>query len=183
MRSEQNGLLTILSFSKNTKMSKISIAQLTHLYDDHADAVYRFSLRLCCGRHADAEDLTQETFVAAMDSWKRFLGKSTVRTWLFRIALYRHQAQTRRTAPTQVALLETVPTSENLAAQAMLRLTLSDALATLPDILHEAFILVKCEGMTYREAATLLGVPQGTVQSRVHEACCRLRQQLAYLEN
>jgi RNA polymerase sigma-70 factor, ECF subfamily len=164
-------------------MSKISVTQLTHLYDAHADAVYRFSLRLCRGRHADAEDLTQETFVAAMDSWKRFLGKSTVRTWLFRIALYRHQAQNRRIIPTQVAFLETVPTNENLAAQTVLSLTLSDALATLPDIIHEAFVLVKCEGMTYKEAATLIGVPQGTVRSRVHEACCRLRQQLVHLEN
>jgi RNA polymerase sigma-70 factor, ECF subfamily len=164
-------------------MSKISLASPARLYDDHADAVYRFSLRLCRGRHADAEDLTQETFLAAISSWKRFLGKSTVRTWLFRIALYHHQAQHRRTTPTQVALLETVPTNENLAVQTTLRLTLIDALATLPDILHEAFVLVKCEEMTYKEAAVLLNVPQGTVQSRVHEACCRLRQQLANLEN
>jgi RNA polymerase sigma-70 factor, ECF subfamily len=152
------------------------------LYDKHADAVFRFSLRLCRGCHADAEDLTQETFLAAIGSWKRFLGHSTVRTWLFRICLYRHQAQNRGVKPPQVALLETLPTHENLARQTTLRLTLSAALATLPDILHEAFVLVKCEGMTYKEAGVLLGVPQGTVQSRVHEACCRLRQQLTDLE-
>jgi hypothetical protein len=52
------------------------------------------------------------------------MGKSAVRTWLFRICLYRHQAQNRGVKPPQVALLETLPTHENLAGQTTLRLTL-----------------------------------------------------------
>jgi RNA polymerase sigma-70 factor, ECF subfamily len=149
---------------------------LTTLYDEHANAVFRFSLRLCCGNHADAEDLTQETFLGAIDSWKRFLGKSAVRTWLFRIALYRHRAKNRR--PTPEILPETLKATGDLANETTLKITLDNALAQLSDAQHEAFVLVKCEGMTYKEAAKLLAIPQGTVQSRVHEATCHLRNYL-----
>ncbi len=55
------------------------------------------------------------------------------------------------------------------------RMTLEAALATLPSELYEAFVLVKSEGLKYREAALVLGVPQGTVQSRVHDAVQKLR--------
>ena len=54
-------------------------------------------------------------------------------------------------------------------------MTLETALAALPDSLREAFILVKAEGLTYREAAAALEIPQGTVQFRVHEASKRLQ--------
>ena len=59
------------------------------------------------------------------------------------------------------------------------RLVLEDALGRLPVTLREAFLLVKAEGLKYREAAQVLGVPQGTVQSRVHDAVVRLRILLA----
>jgi len=54
-------------------------------------------------------------------------------------------------------------------------LALSCALAALPPDLREAFLLVKAEGLKYREAAQVLEIPQGTVQFRVHQASRRLR--------
>ena len=53
--------------------------------------------------------------------------------------------------------------------------TLTCALAALPPDLCEAFLMVKAEGLKYREAAQVLNIPQGTVQFRVHQACRRLR--------
>ena len=57
-------------------------------------------------------------------------------------------------------------------------LALEEALRTLPEPLAHAFVLVKCEQLCYREAAEVLGIPQGTIQFRVHEASQRLRKAL-----
>jgi RNA polymerase sigma-70 factor (ECF subfamily) len=55
------------------------------------------------------------------------------------------------------------------------RISLARALQALPDELRLAFLLVKAEGLKYREAAEVLGLPQGTIQYRVFEAVARLR--------
>jgi RNA polymerase sigma-70 factor (ECF subfamily) len=151
------------------------------LYGEYGDRIYRFCYRLC-GHTADAEDLTQEVFLAAYQGLDRFAGRSSVATWLSRIALYRwgRLHGTRR--------LETVPLEEEMvgaaaapdpASAGVQRLSLENALLSLPNGLREAFLLVKAEGLKYREAALVLGVPQGTVQSRVHDAVVRLRALLA----
>jgi RNA polymerase sigma-70 factor, ECF subfamily len=151
------------------------------LYSEYGDRIYRFCYRLC-GHIADAEDLTQEVFLAAYQGLSRFAGRSSVATWLYRIALYRwgriHGARRPETVPLDE---ETVgaATAPDPASAELERLSLENALLTLPDGLRQAFLLVKAEGLKYREAAQVLGVPQGTVQSRVHEAVVRLRALLA----
>jgi RNA polymerase sigma-70 factor (ECF subfamily) len=151
------------------------------LYAEYGDRVYRFCYRLC-GHAADAEDLAQDVFVAAFQGVDRFEGRSSVATWLYRIALYRW-ARVRG-----ARLPETLPLDEAMAGAAAApdpasagveRLTLENALVALPEGLREAFLLVKAEGFKYREAAQGLGLPQGTVQSRVHDAFVRLRSLLA----
>jgi RNA polymerase sigma-70 factor, ECF subfamily len=150
------------------------------LYDRYGNRVYRFCFRLC-GHTADAEDLAQEVFVAAYQGLERFEGRSTLATWLFRIALFRWKRLYGRGQPETVPLdegLEVAATAPNPAFVGVERLLLDQALAALPPDLHEAFLLVKVEGLKYREAAVVLGVPQGTVQSRVHEAVVSLRRVL-----
>jgi RNA polymerase sigma-70 factor, ECF subfamily len=149
------------------------------LYAEYGDRIYRFCYRLC-GHTADAEDLTQEVFLAAYQSLPRFAGRSSVATWLYRIALYRWRRLHGARRP------ETVPLDEELAAVSpdpagagIERISLERALAVLPDALRDAFLLVKAEGLKYREAAAVLGIPQGTVQSRVHDAAVMLRALLA----
>jgi len=150
-------------------------------YAEHGDRIYRFCYRLS-GHTADAEDLTQEVFVAAYQGLDRFGGRSSVATWLYRIAHYRWQRihGSRK--------IETVPLDEEMvgaaaapdpASAGVERLSLENALLALPDGLRQAFLLVKVEGLKYREAALVLGVPQGTIQSRVHDAVVRLRALLA----
>ena len=151
------------------------------LYDAHADRIYRFSLRLVGGRAADAEDLAQEVFLAAYRGWDRFEGRSSVATWLYRIALYRWRRMREARGP-EAASLDDGPEPSSIqgdpARVGPARMSLEGALAALPHDLREAFLLVKSEGFKYREAAEALGVPQGTVQSRVHDAAGRLRAAL-----
>lgn len=153
------------------------------LYRLYGERIYRFCYRLC-GRAADAEDLTQEVFVAAFQGMTRFEGRATLTTWLYRIALY--QWRRRQSTHPACALLteETLGNAQDvdMAALSIDNVLLAQALATLPPDLYEAFLLVKMEGLTYREAAVALDAPQGTIQYRVHEAMMRLRERLQNAE-
>jgi RNA polymerase sigma-70 factor, ECF subfamily len=146
----------------------------------HAASIYRFCYRLC-GHVADAEDLTQEVVIAAYQGLDRFAGRSALRTWLYQIALNRWK-HLRTSHPLERLTLEEAAASlmtPDPAPGKIEQLSLEKALARLPEPLREAFLLVKAEGLKYREAAQVLGIPQGTVQSRVHDAIVRLRTLLA----
>jgi RNA polymerase sigma-70 factor, ECF subfamily len=150
-------------------------------YGEYGDRIYRFCYRLC-GHTADAEDLTQEVFLAAYQGLDRFAGRSSVTTWLYRIALFRwgriHGTHRLETVRLNEELAE-APTAPDPALAGVERLALESAMAGLPYALREAFLLVKVEGLKYREAAAVLDTPQGTVQSRVHDAVVRLRALLS----
>jgi RNA polymerase sigma-70 factor (ECF subfamily) len=145
------------------------------LYREHGERIYRFCHRLCRHR-ADAEDLTQEVFILAYRGLAGFDARSSLATWLYRIAYRRWQRFRSSGSVDTVALDEGLDApSPDLSAARLDRIALDDALAQLSEPLREAFILVKAEGLKYREAAEVLGVPQGTVQSRVHAAVTELR--------
>jgi RNA polymerase sigma-70 factor, ECF subfamily len=148
------------------------------IYADCADRIYRYCYRLCGGNQAEAEDLVQETFLLAYRGLDGFKGRSSVVTWLYRIALHewlRRRGPALETVPGDEALDATAGERDPVAEQ-INRLWLESALARLPEVQRQAVILVKAEGLTHREAAVVLGVPQGTVQFRVHEALKRLRE-------
>ena len=150
-------------------------ADFATFYDLHGQRIYRFCLRLC-GSVSDAEDLTQEVFLAAFQGQQRFEGRSSTQTWLYKIALncWRHSCRAPRLA--LAAMDEDAAQSGPTLEQSVTgSLALSCDLSALPPDLREAFLLVKAEGLTYRETAQVLSVPQGTVQWRVHEASRRLR--------
>ncbi len=149
------------------------------LYARHGPRVYRFCLRLC-GSASDAEDLTQDVFLAAFLGQARFEGRSSALTWLTKIALNCRRHSVRTPRPVMVSAPESVAEDAAQAGPGLEQsvtesVALSCALSALPPDLHEAFLLVKAEGLTYREAAQVLAVPQGTVQWRVHAASRRLR--------
>ena len=155
-------------------------------YEAHADAVFRLSLRLCGGRRADAEDVAQEALIAALAALPRFAGRARLTTWLHTITVRtwrRHCAQQGVVLPSYdeaaPAARGTAPGDED---RRLTRMTIDAAVAALPDALREAFVLVKVEGLTHREAARVLETPQGTVQARVHEAARRLRAALGETE-
>ena len=143
-------------------------------YQQYGDRIYRFCYRLS-GSVSDAEDLTQEVFLAAFQGENRFEGRSSVQTWLYRIALncWRYSCRAPRLDATDLeGVTQTGPGPEQAVTD---RIALTCALAALLPDLREAFLLVKAEGLKYREAAQVLNIPLGTVQFRVHQASRRLR--------
>lgn len=138
------------------------------LFDQHGEAVFRFAFRLS-GNRSQAEDITSETILAALQVISKVGEGGLSRAYLFGISLNKWRRS--RSAP-----LEPIP--DMVAAEAVDiegMMDLEKAYRLLPRILKEAFVLVKAEGFTAKEAAAILNVPQGTVQSRVHEAVQQMR--------
>lgn len=144
------------------------------LYDSFKDQVYRFALRLCSNKD-DAEDLAAETFAEAFRSWDRYRGESTAKVWLFSILLNRWKMFKRKNrVPTHnLAAIETIASTFSFDG-----MELAQAVLSLPEPLKEAFLLVKGEGLTVKEAARVRGVPAGTMSFRVFSAIQRLRHDL-----
>ncbi|WP_435269995.1 sigma-70 family RNA polymerase sigma factor [Streptomyces sp. 1222.5] len=133
----------------------------------------------------NVDDLTQDTFVRALDSLHRFEGRASARTWLLSIARravvdsFRRAAVRPRTAHThdwqaaaEWAQPRGLPGFDDGIA-------LLDLLETLPDERREAFVLTQVVGLSYEEAARFGGCPVGTVRSRVARARMTLAALLA----
>ncbi|HWD39061.1 MAG TPA: RNA polymerase sigma factor [Fimbriimonas sp.] len=138
-------------------------------YGGYADGLYCFCLRLV-GSSQDAEDVVQETFLAAIAGRERFAGRSSESTWLFRIARNRAYKLLRRRKLERLFTLRSEAQTEPSEA-----LALADSVMSLPLKAREAFVLVKVEGLSAAEAGAILGVPEGTVRFRVHLAVKSLR--------
>lgn len=150
------------------------------LYEEYGQRVYRFCRRLT-PTMSDAEDLTQDVFVAAYTGRERFAGRSSITTWLLRIAVFRWRANGRRRKIETVALADcgsSEPEQADHAGREVIRIALARALETLPSDQREAFLLVRGEGLTCREAAEILAVPEGTLKFRVCRAAERLQRAL-----
>jgi RNA polymerase sigma-70 factor (ECF subfamily) len=144
------------------------------LYDRHGPRVYNLLRRMCADASL-AEDLTQETFLAAYRSLAVWRGRGAFGSWLCGIAVRLYRNSRRSQSLDQEELDETVaagadcdPLAACTAAEA--RSLLDRALLELPDSCLEAFVLVYIESFSYKETATLLDVPVGTVQSRLNRA-------------
>lgn len=134
---------------------------------------------------ADAEDLTQEVFIALYQSLPSFRGEASLATWSYRVALNRclkHAAKARPvTVPYQDARDQPAPDALGPAHQSARRELSSEietALEALSPSHRDAVILHELHEMTYAECAAVLGVPVGTVKSRLSTAFRRLRESL-----
>ncbi len=138
----------------------------------HRDRVYAVALRLT-RNPADAEDALQDTFLNAYRALGRFGGRARVSTWLYRItanASYDVINRRRgRDQPLDDGAHEPVAPGDPYAQDAQRR-ALEQALAALPDEFREAVVLCDIAGLGAGEAAELLGLPAGTVKSRVFRA-------------
>ena len=162
-------------------MAESSADLMRALHDEHASALWSFVLRLTGGDHGRAEDIVQETLLRA---WRRpdlLQSESgpehSARSWLFTVARNIVVDQWRAKGRRPEALMELVPDQlepdrTDAALQSML---VGDALRRLtPD--HRD-VLLECyfRGSTAGQAGVRLGIPVGTVKSRLHYALHALR--------
>jgi RNA polymerase sigma-70 factor (ECF subfamily) len=139
-------------------------------------AAYRMT-----GNAHDAEDLVQETFLRAHRAFDRYEPGSNARGWLHTILQRVRTDMFRRTRrrPETVELLgegpATPPPQDALASG---REDLERALQALPDAFREAVVLRDVQELSYAEIAAALGIPVGTVMSRIHRGRALLREAL-----
>lgn len=155
---------------------------------EHSPRVYRLAYRLT-GSVADAEDLTQETFVRVFRSLHSYQ-PGNFEGWLHRITTNLFLDQARRRSRLRFDPLgeagERLPAAhdahepERGFEHGNLDLDIQAALAALPPKYRVAVVLCDIEGLSYEEIAATVGVKLGTVRSRIHRARALLREQLSH---
>src|SRR5205814_1405849 len=131
------------------------------------------------GKHDEAEDLTQDIFLKIFKSLDTFDRRANFQTWLISISrnlcidYYRSVRKERETIDRGVDANELTPASTDPGPMAALeqrdRVTLlRHALAQLPDTLRTAVLMRDIQEMSYQEIADKLGLPEGTVKSRIN---------------
>jgi RNA polymerase sigma-70 factor (ECF subfamily) len=149
----------------------------------HFRELRRVAFRICEERET-ADDLVQETYLRAWRSFDRFTLGTNCRAWLYRIFFNVHSEHRRTKArqPVVVPLQRVKETALSSETRTPSDLTLEEvkaALAELAEPYRVVLILADIEGMRYREIADALGVPIGTVMSRLSRGRQILRAKLA----
>jgi RNA polymerase sigma-70 factor (ECF subfamily) len=147
----------------------------------HRAFVLALAYRLC-GDRAQAEDIAQDVFVRVWQALPGFRFRSAFRTWLYRIATNVTIEQLRHAKPTTD--IEGVPLAakdapEETALRTEQCRAIRDAILQLPLQSRLVLILREYEGLSYKEIASTLDIPIGTVMSRLNYARRHLRQDLA----
>lgn len=170
-------------------------AALAELHARWAKPLHRFLVSMCLDRSL-AEDLTQEVFVRVWRAAPRYEPTAKFSTWLFHIArnhwLNEREKRMHRIRP--VSLDRTGPdddarpmdapdrdarTPDEAALDKELGARIERSVGRLPDKLREAWVLAVTQGLPYPEVAEILGIPVGTVKSRMFQAVRLLREDLA----
>ena len=151
----------------------------------HVDRLFRHAMWLERNR-SDAEDLVQETLIQAMESFHRYATGTNCRAWLLTILHHVHLNRLRKKGRViaDSELEERVSQTVPFVTPVPDRLTDADMLAALGSLSpqhQQVILLCDIEEMTYKEAATTLEVPIGTVMSRLHRGRELLRQHLTRL--
>ena len=156
------------SIAERDKMME-SIYRLQYPY------VYRLAYSLC-GNATEAEDIAQEVFIAAFNGLTKFRAESRLSTWLYRITTRisgRHLARRSRHKAMN-GQIEDLSNSDRADAEVITK-ELLHAIEKISLPLRMVLSLVAIEGLSHQDAAEILGVPVGTIWSRLHRA----RKQLA----
>jgi RNA polymerase sigma-70 factor (ECF subfamily) len=152
------------------------------------DTLYDAALRLT-GDRAAAQDLTQETMLRALRSFQTFKPGTNCKAWLLRIQYNLFCTQYRKNRRLPLVWLDSSeepsvepasfePGPEEQAVREMDRESVRRAIALLPEDFRVAVTLVDIHGLSCAEAATVMGVPRGTILSRLHRARRRLERLL-----
>ncbi|UCC25257.1 MAG: sigma-70 family RNA polymerase sigma factor [Gemmatimonadales bacterium] len=171
------------------------------LVDAYGDRVYRLGLRIC-PTSTEAEDLVQETMVAALKSWPRFKGDSHPYTWLFRIAMRTcrrmhrkrvgepdhlipldellglSQGSALRSSGNNDAMSSEPDASQRRTLQDEVRRRLDAALERVPTVFRVALVLKDIADFSLEEIAEILEIQAATAKTRVHRGRLHLRRAL-----
>lgn len=148
---------------------------LVALYERHGAALFGYAVRLA-GDRGVAEEIVQDTLLGAWRSAGRFEGRARVRTWLFGIARRQARDRLRGRRWDLVELGEAVqvpepgPGPEDVVLARADQKGVAAAVARVRPGHAEVLALVFVDGLSYAEVAEVLGVPVGTVRSRLHHA-------------
>jgi RNA polymerase sigma factor (sigma-70 family) len=156
---------------------------IDRLYGRYGRPLYAFVYDFV-GDAGLAEEIVQDTFVAAWRGARSFEGRSSVSSWLFAIARRQARDRLRRVRPELIpveelaALPASDPEPEAVALASVTRSELASALRRLPGHHREVLMLAFVAELSGSEIASVLGIPEGTVKSRMHAARRALREQL-----
>jgi RNA polymerase sigma-70 factor (ECF subfamily) len=146
------------------------------------------------GRHDEAEDLTQDIFLKIFKALHTFDRRANFQTWLISISRnlcidhYRSVRKERETMARDVDASQLMPVSRERSPhgeleQIDLRKRIREALAELAPTLREAVVLRDLQEFSYQEIADRLGLPEGTVKSRINRGRLELARQLRRLQS
>jgi RNA polymerase sigma-70 factor (ECF subfamily) len=169
-------------------------AEFARLVDSYSSPIYRLGLRML-GNPQDAEDILQNTFLNALTHLPRFEGRSSLSTWLYRIAANEALMLIRKKKPevnledaeggeesgdlkpTQFVDWSARPEDELLSGEG--KKILDEAIQTLPESLRIVFLLRDVEGLSIKEAAEALNLTETNVKTRLLRARMFLRERLS----
>jgi len=177
-------------------------AEFAQLVDTYSSPIYRLGLRML-GNPQDAEDILQNTFLNALTHLSSFEGRSSVATWLYRIAANEALMLIRKKKPevhiensdnssenenvedlkpTQFADWSALPEEELLSSEG--KKILDSMIQILPESLRIVFILRDMEGLSIKETADALDLTETNVKTRLLRARLFLRERLSayYIE-
>jgi RNA polymerase sigma-70 factor (ECF subfamily) len=169
-------------------------AQFARLVDIYSGPIYRLGLRML-GREQDAEDVLQNTFLNVLTHISGFEGRSSLSTWIYRIAANEALMLLRRKRP-EVNIDDTnsdddgdgpspsvfvdwgaLPEDELLSAEG--KKALDQAIQTLPEPLRLVFLLRDVQDLSIKETAETLGLSEANVKTRLLRARLYLRERLS----
>jgi RNA polymerase sigma-70 factor (ECF subfamily) len=170
---------------------RAAFARLVELYSPH---IYRLALKIL-NDPQDAEDVLQDTFIKAFKNLSSFENRSSISTWLYRIAVNEALMLIRKRKPEAVSLDEEkedeegqvepveivdwccLPEGVLLSSES--RRFLDDAIQKLSPALKAVFILRDIEGLSVRETSEALSISEGAVKTRLLRARLKLREELS----
>lgn len=168
-------------------------AAFAQLVESHSPAVYRLALQMLKDP-TEAEDVLQETFIKAFRYLPSFDGRSSLATWLYRIATNEALMLLRKRKfdtisieqpdpeegdlqePLQIEDWTNLPEDELLSAET--RQYVQQAIQSLPETLRIVFTLRELQGLSTLETAQILNLTEAAVKTRLSRARLQLREQL-----
>jgi RNA polymerase sigma-70 factor (ECF subfamily) len=153
------------------------------LLERHLDALYRFAMSLARDK-AEAEDLLQDTVLKSLQAYPRLEAGSNFKAWIFTILMNSFRSRYRlrlREIPLPLDELPEPPAVGEEVFDLLLKQEVMEAVNQLPELFRAAVVMVDMEGLSYREAASAMACPSGTLMSRLSRARGLLKVRLSAL--